>query len=303
MNAPNPFDSPACTLLDHTADAIVTIAPERRNDVQRLFGAVRFVVTERGGTAFSASAVASEVQVSLRGLEFLWVLSYTSWVMHRHYAARKQSRGVLRFSDHADTAALPTLLGWAHENQLANRAYTAWPDKTPRPSGPLTVTSSQPSDERVASELALCAVAWILHHELAHIVAGDGGAVAPDVQILREKQADQVATCWILDDAPPGPATVKRGLGIAMATVALAGWELLEPPMPGVPRDHPHPADRLWGVLSHPALKGDSVVHLVAALTLKLELDHAGTVVVRDDFASADDALSEYCVALKKALP
>jgi Peptidase U49 len=147
--------------------------------------------------------------------------------------------------------------------------------------------------------LALCGVAWSLHHELAHIGYGDLPNAADSIR--QERRADRQATAWLLEQAPPGIPVIKRALGIATGAIALARFELAQKRMPSI-RTHPHPAERIFNALDHGPLKDDSVGHLVAALLLGCVLQEAKLDIPPQEFVTAKDCIADYCAVLSRGL-
>jgi hypothetical protein len=181
-------------------------------------------------------------------------------------------------------------------NQLS-QDYQPWRSETPMPQ-PITEGRERSILEAVTNELMLCATAWILHHELAHIDREHVGALQ---SVEEEKDADREATSWVMDQSPPGLATKKRGLGIAIATISIAMFEMFRRRRRTSAPTHPNPAMRIFSALSHPALTAEPVVAQVAAVMLKLILDNA-EVQIDATYDEPQDALSHYCQVLQRAI-
>ena len=150
----------------------------------------------------------------------------------------------------------------------------------------------------VATEMMLCACAWILHHELAHIIAGDAGSDADGID--RERRADMAATEWVLGHAAAEPALTKRGVGIAAALVSITGYDLAFPRAASSRLTHPDASERINTCLSHVAFGADHVTHQVAVDTLRLFVERFQVPVPPGPFENPSEALREYCVALMR---
>lgn len=298
--SPTSFDSPVCLLLPFVFDSMAKIAPERAAEISKgLLPAFR--LTDKPGLAFSAATEATPpvISIPLRGLEYLWALSYSTWVIHDHYSQPGRTSVDLDFKAHDDTRPISKFLVWALKNQMSGD-YALWPRGTPIP-GPLTEDrQARPLIEAITNEMTLCAVSWILHHERSHIEEGHSATV-PLVQ--DEAEADRAATVWLMDDAAPGIVAAKRGFGIAIATIGIAMYELLSARAGGSSNDtHPNPAARIFSALSHERVAAEPVVAQVAAVMLKLLL-HLGSVDVGSEvYEGPQEALNHYCMFLQRAI-
>lgn len=197
-----------------------------------------------------------------------------------------------------DIAAPSPPLG---QTLASDRRRVEWPDSLPHPAVAEVSarTGSEPSNEEVATELFLCASAWILHHELAHLRLQH--PLVTTNSVAEEREADQAATGWILDSYPGEPRTLKRGLGIAVAVVALAVLQLESPALSntGVPQTHPGVADRLFHALDHPAFGEDHQVFDFVVHSLKLHFDHVG-IEADGEYDNARDCFHDYCMTLHR---
>lgn len=288
-----PIYTPTQLLLPATFAAIARIAPEGADQLHDLED-VKFCLDHEPGFRFCASANAREVVISVRGLEFIWVQSYAIWVLQRHHAAASRQAVLLRFADSSDTQPLTTLLPWAVANQRDPIAQP-WPQGTPQPRHP---AGGGDADEEVATEIALCAIAWILHHEINHIRAGHTGQ--RQTSVADEHAADEAATRWILDHSPTGVALTKRGLGVAVATVSIAALALCCGKWDS--STHPHPAVRIDNALAHHRLKQELAIHACAATLLGLYLQQSGHTFQSRAFDEPMDWLGECCVILQRAV-
>ncbi|MGE3424820.1 MAG: phage exclusion protein Lit family protein [Dehalococcoidia bacterium] len=143
-------------------------------------------------------------------LELLWAQSYAYFVFYS-----KECGGVQPTSQQINPRRTPEvdraldLLRWA-SRALVHPVKEPWPIDAPSPATP----PSEGSSLHVAQELSLCAVGFILHHEIAHHRFQHQGE-----HIDSEREADYGAIDWILHDVDVGsPEYRKRILG---STVAL----------------------------------------------------------------------------------
>jgi hypothetical protein len=105
MNTCTSFDSPVCLLLPHVFEAPARIAPERAGELSLLTRPVAFRLTDDPGLAFSAAPRRKPpvISVSLRGLEYIWAVSYSTWVLHDHYTRSGSELGIFDFSAFPDS--------------------------------------------------------------------------------------------------------------------------------------------------------------------------------------------------------
>jgi hypothetical protein len=299
MNSCLLLTTPVRYLMPAVKRSLLSIAPERLNGLSTRAAGIHFVVTDDRHLGFASTYDDRKIYVSRRGLEYMWVLSYVAWVLNTHFVPGATQSPPLVFASGPDAAPIPSLLRWAVQNQFEAR-YTAWPAHSPRPRAPVSAPCSPPSAERVASEIALCSIAWILHHELSHIANQD--VPDPVASVQQESRADSEATDWLLSQSPSGTPLIKRGLGIAVGTVALAGIALFGPTGRSSVRTHPDPATRIFTSLSHPALHAVEAPLAVAALLLKALLDATGVSTHPGPFDSASDSIADYCLTLQRHL-
>lgn len=295
--------SPITNIRDHIAGSIVNIAPERQAEVADLLRQhqVQLVLDDRPGFVFTAgpSAAGNQIRASVQGLEFLWTLSFAYYVLYQEW---KRNPGMTELdpSTSPRTRNAVALLQWALENNVLGRRVE-WPDSLPHPAVAQVSArlGSEPGDPEVATELFLCASAWILHHELAHLRLQH--PLVTTNSVAEEREADQGATGWILDSNPGEPRTLKRGLGVAVAVVALAVLQLENPTLSnaGVPQTHPGVADRLFHALDHPAFGEDHQVFDFVVHSLKLHFDHVG-IKAEGEYDTARDCFHDYCMTLHR---
>lgn len=295
--------SPITPIKDHVASSILNIAPERAHEVTDLLKQhqIALVLDDRAGFVFTAgpSEHGNQIRASVQGLELLWALSFAYYVLYQEWK-RNPAAAELDLSASSRTRGAAALLQWALENNVGGRRVM-WPDDLPHPevASAGVRAGGEPRDEVVATELFLCASAWILHHELAHLRL-QHPLVTTD-SVAEEREADQAATAWILDSLPEEPHRLKRGLGIAVAVVALAVLKLERPTMSsgGLPQTHPGVAERLFDALDHSAFGEDHQVFDFVVHSLKLHFDHVG-VEAGGEFDTARDCFHEYCMILHR---
>lgn len=217
------------------------VAPERASQLETHIRGLRIATIPGPGFGFAAYSNERLITVAWRGLEYLWVLSYSSWTLLSEFSAGGQLGREFSLAENPATAPSTTLLPWALTNQFGEEdTYLPWPQGTPTPLLWARGSAVPPNDREVATDVCLCATGWILHHELAHLYLNHSGATVASSS--DERQADAAATSWLLDQAPAADVR-RRAAGIIAALVGLAGLDLFAPAAARRLQTHPHPAD------------------------------------------------------------
>lgn len=220
--------SPICLLEKQIAGAPFNIAPEKASSCKQVRddNQIQFILADEPGFGIKvrrcSDSQTPEIILPIAALEYLWAFAHYCWVLTQEYAAAQRT-GAVQF----DCVGIERLrnsnriLQWAKEN-LDGTGSAPWPAEGPRPTEDL----QRHDDASVATELFLCAIAWILHHEIGH-VALNHPLIGTSFAEQEERQADQYATNWLLEDLPSSdPRTKKRILGITVALLCLQSLEV-----------------------------------------------------------------------------
>jgi hypothetical protein len=151
------------------------------------------------------------------------------------------------------------------------------------------------SNSHVANEVAACAAAFFLHHELAHVRLGHAPTEDSVLSIEQEREADYEAADWILGKAPTGQI-FKRAFGITVGLAILVGRGIHYGYHDG--ETHPRTFDRLYFTLEKYAADPRDTVWAFAMVVLKLHLDNAKIPVPEVVFDTPKDAVNAYVEAL-----
>lgn len=197
-------------------------------------------------------------------------------------------------------ATAAAALAWA-ENAITTGNITGVPPRLPRrrPPDPLPPGADQ-DIELLATELALCAAGWIMHHELAHArLHHRGSGLDP---LVKEREADGAATEWLLASADAASAK-KRSLGISIATITFLRLEERTGRVhDGFGRyDHPAAIERLHTALSDVRVDDDAVgmaVIKLCRLLAERQVDAPATLQPNGD---PRELLDELCFAYERA--
>jgi len=215
VNFPWASKSPIAHLLPSIGPAIERIAPERVAELERITCGVQLQITDTPRWICQASPGWKLIQLSTRVIEVAWAFAYAYFVLYKCvFEGTQPTKDVVDLSARMDVQPALRLLEWALDELIVGPGHN-WPADVPSPSDPPLFASR----EHVADEIALCAVGFFLHHELAHTyLTLSVGATA----IEHERACDAAAAEWILGaDGITDLEMQKRGLGVAVALLLI----------------------------------------------------------------------------------
>jgi len=289
--------SPIENLYQFVLAAPFSAAPAKAKELFQLLEQrrVQFSYVDDPGFVFEAGSTSEEglIRASVPTLELLWAAAYSYWEMYQLITAvqRRPDRRRMR-TEFNRRVEMEDLYGWALAN-VARGAGEEWPPQLPLPS----LSYERGSAVHVATELFLVAVAWILHHEVGHIVFRHSDEKSRSVR-AHEWEADERATSWLFDGVEDIAIRQKLGLGLVVALAMLAARR-----KPGehstAPEDHPHPLERLPHALAAIGAGDNDVVYAfaIAALQMNMILTNYTYVPVSD--ASFRIQLEDLCMVLR----
>jgi hypothetical protein len=232
--------SPMLELDEVVLRAAFAVAPEKAED---LFARVKHIklnfvyepYDHAGNFEFSASPRSRVINIHQGALELLWAASFAFPVLFQICRDLQQKgRDRMNANDFPELQQAFRLYGWALDKSCKG-VCKPWPREFPNPQNGDLQT-------RLATELFLVAVGWILLHESAHILLNHADGPA-DLLKREEREADAFATGWLLEGIKDTKMLQKRSLGIAIANLSLMALDLrakrLELP------EHPRSIERL----------------------------------------------------------
>lgn len=256
------MNSPIAHLKEAIAGSPFNIAPEHTDYLVNLRDSrnIEIEMIDRPGFSIDVVLDTNLVRLPVPALEYLWACGYFLWVTTQEYqAAQMRGETQLDFERNSRLMTADTLFEWAKQN-IKFPNINPWPIDLPSPQP----SPEKHSDIHVANELFLSAIAWIIHHELAHVVFQHSGFVS----VLEEKQADVEATRRILAALDKSdPKLRKRAFGIAVALLCIQSLDA------GMPRPaietHPRAYERIWHCFERYAIgdREDIEAFLVAGLS------------------------------------
>jgi hypothetical protein len=289
-------------------EVMKAVSPEKADQLAALLNklGITFRIDEDAETIEFRSFSKDKVLVAgTKCLARLWVHAFAYFTIFTDAVALKQldpeATLDLRSSDRLRKAA--ALLKWAVKADmkvnLANRkgihsAMLSLPSE-------LEAVFSQEDfaeDKRFADKHAFAALAFILHHELAHIRLGHTAQQGP-LSIELEKAADRMAAEWLLDFPGLSPRELlQRQLGIVIALGWLASLAVY---IGHSSKTHPPAWDRLYQVLEQ-YVESDGIPWAFGVTMLGVHLDNQrrSHIDFGREFGSFKDGINYYIDVLSR---
>lgn len=288
--------SPSQHLLLLVAYSMATIAPERVEDLKAVCDGLRLEFVDERRWRCSYCRESSTITMSTGVVELCWAASHAYITLYDRVLANFQQGGTRSMDLTHDPIVKNAmeLLKWAFENYV-NDVDAPWPANLLRP----RENCERGSTENAADELALCATAYVIHHELAHHRLGHVATRDGSSSIEQEREADYAAAEWILGKLPVTDSRfTKRALGIATALSLLTAHDIHTGNHGG--ETHPRSFDRLVNTLGQVLSDDYHRVWGFVVGIINLHLNGVGTVlpeVVHDSLKSCVDSYVELLAA------
>ena len=260
-----PLRSPVLIFARQIAGSAFAVAPEREEELLAAVPTFSLALSDDKGFYIRVNMSTHEATLPIATLEYLWACAYLFWVIYQEYvAAQERGDKHLDLSNRRYVRGAIDAFNWARNNQAVSGVEN-WPQTLPRPARKDTDNAVS-----VANELFLAAVAWIIHHEIAHVRANHP-AMHRSYAVKQEVEADEMATDWILGKCNDPGLRKKRQLGMVTALLAM---QLLDEP-PGADTyvsTHPPTVERLYACLERARVDDDGAPRAFAAVALQLQL-------------------------------
>jgi hypothetical protein len=287
------MNSPILSQLNHIASSPYRIAPERQIELREIDFKEDLSIdfNEDCGFHFSVNPQTKVITTSIPTLEYFWACSYFHLVITYDYQQCKaEGNDFFDTSKYQNTVVAIDLLKWARNN-LSSSTRNEWPTNYPHPSENLQIKTLEHS----ANELFLCGVAWIIHHEIAHITQKHPSILTTSSK-REEKEADIQATKWILEKCNDSQEMYKRTIGIISIILAL---QLLEEPLNNIFETHPKAFERIDYCISNSHLDEDHELFFFASIILQIQLAFKG-VNVHHEGEKFKERFSSYLIEYNK---
>jgi hypothetical protein len=283
--------SPILLLADQIAGAPFNVAPEKANRCanHRDDHRIECVNVDEAGFGIrvrrSTDGKGHEIVLPIAALEYLWSFAHYSWVLTQEYASAQRTAatefdcvGSKRLGDSF------AILNWAKQN-LSGSGTEEWPATGPRPKQDVHSVD----DVRVANELFLGALGWIIHHEFGHVVLKHPLGIET-FSIQQEQEADRYATDWLLDELNRAdPRVKKRALCLSIAVLCLQSLEVKSACLSNT---HPGAHERIYANTARFQFGEDEIVFATCAVVLQYLFNDTG-IKAKVDGATFSDILSD----------
>lgn len=282
--------SPIVRLQNQIAASPYRIAPEREAELGRIVEDLGLTISIGEGKSFDfwVGTESKEITTNIATLEFFWASAHAHVVLFDEYG-KAQKDGDEQFDTGRNQRCKNALelLGWAVTN-LNSNGDAIWPSHLPMPED----ESEFGSDSHATTEIFLCGVAWIIHHEIAHIRRGHTHLHTSRSQD-EEIEADRDATEWVLGQSSIAAESQKRTLGIATAILSMMGIENGREFR--VEDSHPESFKRIFDCLDSASLEENDVVYAFCTVIMQIQLWYAGEQTAHEG-TSHYDAFCSYLV-------
>lgn len=262
-------------------NSLARIAPEKVDKLEtfRLKYDPSAVFTNDIKFNITVDTNSKEIKLPIVALEYLWCACYAFYVLYQEYVAANQ-RMAPKFDVNGSERSRKavSLYHWGI-SQLEKHPSQKWPSAMP---APVEGTAVVDEDVKVANELYLCSISWIIHHEFAHIYCGHKNMPLNDEESrAQEKEADDSATKWILEGVSDETVRRKRGLGIVIATLVMTAQDILAGEFKET--THPRSFQRLYVVLNNYFQDPDHLVYAFSVVICHINMAIAGMDIEKND--------------------
>ena len=259
--------SPIRSVMSHIQESLINIAPENKELFEKVYPDFILEYIDTPKWILNVEIDKKHIKLSRRVVEIFWSVSYGYITFYTKVIQSKKvvTKTDINLQENEEVKKATLLLKWVYESWL-NNVDDSWPDDLPKP----IENPRKGIMENVADELCLCSIAYLIHHELAHINLLHSG----ESSITIEKEADTAATDWLLNHSLDewDYKFIKRALGIAIAFEVITAHGIYTGNFDGV--THPYHYDRLYNNLNRYIIDPLHIVWALIASTLKLHLDN-----------------------------
>lgn len=257
--------SPICIFESIIQSLPVQISPENKEKAEE-YGrkySISFELIDDIDFSIRVNLDSNTIILPIASLEYLWTFSHYSWVLYQEYrSAQLLNEEVFDCVGNSRLQNAYYLQEWARNN-LNSTGTEEWPDGYLIPE-----IDSQEEDILVANQLFLFSLAWMIYHEMGHIVLKHPPMTTGFLE-QEERDADRFATKWMLDKLEEGsPIIKKRALCIAVGLLCLQSFEVTDSSL-CLKNAHPDAHERIYDCLSKYNIDNDETVEALVSLVLK----------------------------------
>lgn len=256
---------PILVLRKYIAECSARISPTKARELGEFSDAKGISIEFTDDTRFNirVNLASNTIKLPIGALNYLWSATHLFVAMYQAYVdAQKNFKTTFDTGADPATSAAVDLFNWASNDLIAGTLI--WPTDAPRPS----LTHAPGDLIHLTNEIFLAALAWILHHERAHVELEHSGNSNGTDSVRQEKDADRSASQWVMADCADEIERQKRAFGISTGFLAMA---LLDSPQSRIPEVKSHPPDmeRLLDNLEIAKLNQENIVFSYSFVVLQ----------------------------------
>lgn len=256
---------PILELDRHIAECAARISPAKAVELAEFSSSkgVSIEFTDDKKFSIRVNLATNTIKLPIGALNYLWCATHLFVALYQAYvSAKERGQESLDTSSDAETSAAVELFNWAGRDLIVGSL--AWPSNAAKPS-----LVHRPGDLiHITNEIFLAALAWILHHERAHVELEHMGNSKGPESIRQERDADRSASEWVMANCASELERQKRAFGITTGLLAMA---LLDSPKLQIPEVKSHPPDmeRLLDNLAIAELDPENIVYSYSFVVLQ----------------------------------
>lgn len=281
--------TPISVLFNAIASSAFRVAPEAAARLEAEIARLNISLEYSDDPKVYAEFVVSESKVRL-GVPFLsalWTAAHAYIVTYHEYqTAQRKGERYFSLGQVPRVADAYTLYRGAREAVALCKPF-AWPQGATKP----LRYPFEHSDGYAANELFLVAIAWIVHHEIAHGRLGHEEITV--ASRLQETEADEAATRWICDGETDNLRLHKRAMGVGAAIVFLLALDLQVGRLSTT--THPPSFERLMNNLDAVRLDEDQMIYAFAFVLVDIHVAEHG---IADGDIDRDGTFRDMCVSV-----
>lgn len=256
---------PILILEGNIAECAARISPSKAAELGAFSNSKGMSIEFTDDKKFSirVNLATNTIMLPVGALNYLWCATHLFIALYQAYvAAQKEGKTLLDTGGDAATNAAVDLFKWAGKDLIVGDL--TWPANGPRPS----LTHQSGDLIHLTNEIFLSALAWILHHERAHVELQHLGNSKGPQSIRQERDADRSASEWVMADCTNELERQKRAFGITTGLLAMA---LIDSPKLQIPEVNSHPPDmeRLLENLEIAQLDPENIVYSYSLVVLQ----------------------------------
>lgn len=222
--------------------------------------------------SFSVSTSKNVIFLPLSSLYYVWVVSCVSWSLYKKYKEANRQEKELTEKEISTERKLLEDCKVNISSSLNDKKFE------------LHLDYIDAESISVGDELFLCAMAWIMLHEIGHLkLEHTDGEYSQSLQ--EEVDADSFATDFVFDENTLPSQFIKRFSGSLLALVIILDQESSDD---GGNRSHPHASARIDRMFKSTQCNDEKSVAIVFPLLLLFYYNKKGAVPYIDDSGSND---------------